>query len=70
MRFLRSRCHLIATCVAERLRHGAPEIAGPVDREVVFILDGVGGFQAAPLMVALVVMVVLVLMEVLLMVRL
>ncbi|MGB2987814.1 MAG: hypothetical protein WBE26_18250 [Phycisphaerae bacterium] len=42
---------MLRTCIAERVRQGLPEVVGPLDREVLFILDGVGGFQAAPLMV-------------------
>jgi hypothetical protein len=37
--------------VAERVRHGAPELVGTIGDEVLFILDGVGGFQWGPLMV-------------------
>jgi alpha-beta hydrolase superfamily lysophospholipase len=36
---------------AERRRHGLPEVLGPLDGDVIFILDGVGGFQLAVLMV-------------------
>lgn len=39
----------VATCVGDRLRYGLAETEGPLDREVVFVLDGVGGFQLAPL---------------------
>jgi hypothetical protein len=42
---------MLRTCLTERMRSGLPEVVGPLDREVLFVLDGVGGFQAAPLMV-------------------
>lgn len=48
---LTERAAFIATYFAERFRQGLPEVVGATDREVVFIVDGVGGFQAAPLMV-------------------
>lgn len=48
---MRDRFKLITYYLAERLRYGLPETAGPVDREALFILDGVGRFQAAPLMI-------------------
>jgi pimeloyl-ACP methyl ester carboxylesterase len=43
--------NMLATCISERAHHGLSEVVGPVDREALFILDGVGAFQAAPLMV-------------------
>ncbi len=42
---------MIWTYVTELLRYGIPEVVGPVDREVLFLLDGVGGFQIELLMV-------------------
>ncbi len=51
MGMLTHRAAFIAAYFAERSRQGLPEVVGPTDREVVFIVDGVGGFQAAPLMV-------------------
>lgn len=36
--------------MSERMRYGVGEVVGPVDREVVFLLDGVGGLQAGPLL--------------------
>ena len=51
MGFLLDRIAVIATYVAELVRHGIPASVGSVEHEVVFILDGVGGFQFVPLMV-------------------
>ena len=51
MGFLATRVAVVSTCLAERIRYGTPELVGPVDDEVLFILDGVGGFQLGPLMV-------------------
>ncbi len=36
---------------AETLRYGTPELVGTIGDEVLFVLDGVGGFQIARLMV-------------------
>ncbi len=46
-----NRVRVITTYLSERSRYGLPEAAGPLDREVLFLLDGVGGLQAGPLMV-------------------
>ena len=46
-----SRVKLLAAFADELARYGLPEVSGSVDREVLFIVDGVGGFQAAPLMI-------------------
>lgn len=51
MGFLVTRAKLIAVYTAELLRHGLPEAVGPVDREAIWILDGVGGFQFMPLLI-------------------
>lgn len=51
MGFLISRVKLLAAFADEYARHGLPEVSGKVDREVLFVVDGVGGFQAAPLMI-------------------
>lgn len=48
---LTERARLVSRYFVELVRHGLPEVSGCVDREVLFILDGVGRFQAAPLMV-------------------
>jgi hypothetical protein len=45
------RIQVIVKSLGERWRHGLPEAIGPMDGDVFFILDGVGGFQFAPLMV-------------------
>ena len=45
------RARLISRYFVDLVRHGLPEMTGRVDREALFILDGVGRFQAAPLMV-------------------
>lgn len=46
-----SRVTLIARALEERWRHGLPHSVGPFDRDVVFVLDGVGRFQFGPLQV-------------------
>lgn len=46
-----TRAQLLRSYVAELWGHGLPEITGDVTREALFIVDGVGGFQAAPLMI-------------------
>jgi pimeloyl-ACP methyl ester carboxylesterase len=51
MGVLIDRVSVISTCLTERFRRGLPEIVGPTDREAVFILDGVGGFQSVPLLI-------------------
>lgn len=37
--------------LAERWAHGVPETYGTIHDEVLFVLDGVGGFQFAPLLI-------------------
>jgi len=51
MGIVSDRVRVISTCVIERLRHGLPTVEGPLDHEVLFILDGVGRFQFAPLII-------------------
>lgn len=51
MGFLATRATLIATYTVELFRQGLPESVGPVEREAVLILDGVGGFQFMPLLI-------------------
>ncbi len=46
-----TRAQLLRSYVAELLSKGLPEMTGDVTREALFIVDGVGGFQAAPLMI-------------------
>ena len=43
------RARIITAYFAERYGHGRPPIVGPLDREVLVLVDGVGGFQAAGL---------------------
>lgn len=50
MGFLIDRFSVVGTYLVELLRRGLPETVGPTDREVIFILDGVGGFQFVPLL--------------------
>jgi len=45
------RARIIGAYLAERYGNGRPVVAGPLDREVLFVVDGVGGFQAAGLAV-------------------
>jgi len=51
MGFLTTRIRAVSTYFAERARYGVPEFVGPLDEEVAFILDGVGRFQFAPLLI-------------------
>lgn len=46
-----ARTRLITSYLSELFRHGVPEVVGPLDREVIFLADGVGGFQSAPIMI-------------------
>ena len=48
---LLTRADVVAKYMVDRLRYGVPEVLGSVDREVLFLVDGVGRFQAAALMV-------------------
>ena len=47
---LLSRADVIAKFTLDLLRYGLPEVQGSVDREVLFLVDGVGRFQAGALM--------------------
>lgn len=51
MGFLINRIGVVSTWVAHCVVHGLPFEQGPFDREVLFILDGVGGFQFSPVMI-------------------
>jgi len=51
MGFLIDHPKAIATYLSDRARYGLAEVEGPLDNEVLFVLDGVGGFQLAPLAV-------------------
>ncbi|MBU0719256.1 MAG: hypothetical protein KJ749_13490 [Planctomycetes bacterium] len=51
MGFLVPRMISIPAFLSERVRFGLPTVAGPLDQQVLFILDGVGGLQFAPLLV-------------------
>lgn len=51
MGFLTDRIAVVVAYFMELARHGLAEKVGPLDGEVIFILDGVGGLQAVPLMV-------------------
>ena len=51
MGFLTTRLKAVSAYFIERMRYGTPEVVGSVDREVMFILDGVGGFQFAPVLI-------------------
>ena len=46
-----NRVTAVSTYLTELTRFGLRESVGPLDTEVVFVLDGVGGFQFAPLLV-------------------
>ena len=47
---LLTRADVIAKYIVDRFRYGVPEVLGSVDREVLFLVDGVGRFQAGALM--------------------
>lgn len=51
MGFLDVRVRALSAYLAERWRHGTAEQAGTIADEVLFVLDGVGGFQFAPLLI-------------------
>ncbi len=51
MGFLTTRISVVSTYLVERVRNGVPQCVGSPDREVLVMLDGVGGFQFAPLLV-------------------
>ena len=51
MVFLTTRIKAILSYLIERAGNGTPECVGTPDREVLFVLDGVGGFQFAPVLV-------------------
>ena len=51
MGFLIDHPRAIATYLTDRARYGLAEVEGPLDNEVLFMLDGVGGSQLAPLAV-------------------
>ena len=50
MSFLGDRIALVGTYLTELLRRGVPGTVGSIDREVVFVVDGAGGFQAVPIL--------------------
>lgn len=50
MGFILNRAYAICDYSAELMRHGAREVVGDTDHEVIFALDGIGGMQIAPLM--------------------
>ncbi|MFQ5589963.1 MAG: hypothetical protein ACE5HE_02260 [Phycisphaerae bacterium] len=51
MGFITCRAAVIGLYLIERARFGTPELVGAVERDVLFVLDGVGRFQVAPLTV-------------------
>ncbi|MCH7807958.1 MAG: hypothetical protein IIB60_01930 [Planctomycetes bacterium] len=51
MGFISNRIAVVSTSLWERIRYGLPEVNGTVADEVLFVLDGVGGFQFAPLLI-------------------
>ena len=50
MQFLFTRVTAISRYLLELARFHVPESVGPLDKEVVFIVDGVGGFQFVPVL--------------------
>lgn len=51
MGFLVNRISVVSSHLIDRMRHGLPTEYGPMDREILIVLDGVGGFQFSPLMI-------------------
>jgi pimeloyl-ACP methyl ester carboxylesterase len=51
MGFLGNRLSVLSSHVADRTRYGLPTEFGPLDEELVVVIDGVGGFQFSPLMI-------------------
>ncbi len=51
MDFLTNRIHIVSTYLAELTRHGPRKQNGRIGSEVLFVLDGIGGFQFGPLLV-------------------
>lgn len=51
MGFFLDRVRTVGVYLLELVCHGLPEALRPMDQEVLFVLDGVGGFQFAPLLV-------------------
>lgn len=51
MGVLVNRINLVGTYLVELIRQGLPKTVGPVDSRVLFVIDGVGRLQAAPLLV-------------------
>jgi len=45
-----SRIKLLGVGAAEWWRHGVPVVVGSLDREILIVVGGVGGFQLAPLL--------------------
>ena len=50
MQFFFTRVTAVSRYLLELARFNVPESVGPLDQEVVFIIDGVGGFQFVPLL--------------------
>ena len=51
MGFLAVRISAVSTYLVERARHGVPEVSGPLGEQLLMVIDGVGGFQYAPVIV-------------------
>lgn len=51
MGFLTTRLQAMSLYLWDRFRFGIPEYDGPLAEDVLFVLDGVGGFQFVPLFV-------------------
>ncbi|MFQ5464034.1 MAG: hypothetical protein ACE5E5_15590, partial [Phycisphaerae bacterium] len=49
--FVSNRVAVVSTYLWERWRSGVEEHQGAVGEESLFILDGVGGFQFAPILI-------------------
>ncbi len=51
MGIITNRVIAVSLYLFELLRRGVPTSVGPLDKEGIFILDGVGGFQFSPLLI-------------------
>ncbi len=51
MGIISTRIQAVSAYLSERLRHGLPIRQGQLDQEILVIVDGVGGFQFAPVLI-------------------
>lgn len=51
MGFLGNRISVLSSHLVDRARYGLPIEFGPLEDEILFVIDGVGGFQFSPMMI-------------------